>query len=70
MKSFWTKGLPTDTIWKNIALGCINLRQKKLILKNKSIYNQCGAIRREFEPVGPTLLKTPLGAGRCLLPTL
>ena len=32
--------------------------------------NQHRAIRREFESVGPTLLKNPLGAGWRLLPTL
>ena len=33
------------------------------------INNQCWAIRREFQPVGPTLLKDPLGACWGLLPS-
>ena len=37
---------------------------------NKQINNERHAIRREFEPVRPTLLKDPLGAGWALLPTL
>ena len=32
--------------------------------------NQRRAIRREFEPIGPTMLKNPLDAGWGLLPTL
>ena len=35
-----------------------------------TINNQRRAIRHEFESVGPTLLKNPLGAGWGILPTL
>jgi hypothetical protein len=34
----------------------------KVEKQNKQINNQCPAMRREFEHVGPTLLKNPLGA--------
>ena len=41
-----------------------------MCLTRKSNNIQCRAIRREFEHVGPTLLKNLLGAGWGLLPTL
>lgn len=40
------------------------------IHKQKHIDNQRHAIRREFEPVGSTMFKNPLGACWGLLPTL
>jgi len=39
-------------------------------MKRKGKKNQRRVIRHEFEPVGPTMLKNPLGAGWGLLPTL
>ena len=50
-----------------------NKKIKNHILKKRTttnINNHHRAIRREFEPVGPTLLKSPLRAGWGLLPTL
>ena len=39
------------------------------VAKEQEKKNQCRAIRREFELVGPTLLKNSLGAGWGLLAT-
>ena len=38
------------------------------VIKEKK--NQRHEIRREFEPIGPTMLKNLIGAGWGLLPTL
>ena len=38
--------------------------------QNQNNNIQCPAIRREFETVGPTLLKNPLGVGWGVMPTL
>ena len=48
-------------------LQCKIIHRVNLENKNK---NQRRAIRREFEPVGPIMLKNPLSAGWDLLPTL
>ena len=55
---------------------CVPISQKNptekwsMHLGNKYINDQHWAIRREFEPVGPTVLENPLGARWGLLPTL
>jgi len=49
----------------NMETSLVHLNQ----LPKKQINNQDRAIQREFEPIGPTLLKNPLGAGWvCCLP--
>jgi hypothetical protein len=51
----------------NMETSLVHLNQ----LPKKQRNNQYRAIQREFEPIGPTLLKNPLGAGWgliCCLP--
>ena len=59
-------------IWRTIESKQFSqaIFNEQSIQMNEWINNQRRAIRREFEPVGPTLLKNPLGAGWGLLPTL
>ena len=50
--------------------ACSQLDGPLLVGRNKEINNQHRAIRREFQSVGLTLLKNPVGAWWGLLPTL
>ena len=59
--------------WTNFGWGCFSIFSRKyqhVTSKLFVLHNQRRAIQYEFEPVGPTLLKNPLGARWGLLLTL